>query len=415
MNSKLGKVLYFSYFFPPTGGISCQRTIRFVKYLKKYGWDITVVASGDFKSWRVIDNSLLEKVKDVKKVTYSLRRIASFYNGEKNLANLNLAIRSLHGLDPMHIWTREVKVDMDRLIKKHKPDIAIITIPPFSTAELAESIKKIDEKIKVILDIRDLFWVFKPYGSFMRRVANIAQNYFAQKKFRIWMKYFEGFIVPDESFTDTIENYSDSPVETIPTPFDPDDFNNLKPYSKNEKFTILHSGSFNRYNSPNLLKIIFHTLPDEVLSKTELILQGNMSKKAEKIFNEISFIRVEKQVPFKYALQEQCKSELNLVFVSVPNGKGGEQIVPGKVFDYIGAGRPILAIGPKNCALLKLIKSNQLGFWASIKEPEIASGMITKAFRQWQNDKLMPIGKQRETFEAMIIVKRLSNFLSRLI
>ena len=40
------KVLVIAYYFPPMGLSGVQRTLKFVKYLKNYNWEPTVITTG---------------------------------------------------------------------------------------------------------------------------------------------------------------------------------------------------------------------------------------------------------------------------------------------------------------------------------------------------------------------------------
>ncbi|MEQ9066547.1 MAG: hypothetical protein RLO18_07465, partial [Gimesia chilikensis] len=52
------RLLLVSYHFPPVGGAGVQRPVKFVKYLKQFGWDVSVLMAAN-PSVPVFDNSLL--------------------------------------------------------------------------------------------------------------------------------------------------------------------------------------------------------------------------------------------------------------------------------------------------------------------------------------------------------------------
>src|SRR5579859_4712984 len=54
-------VLVVDYFFPPLAGAAVQRTLGFVRYLVRYGWEpiVLTVRSSD---WNFYDASLLDRV-----------------------------------------------------------------------------------------------------------------------------------------------------------------------------------------------------------------------------------------------------------------------------------------------------------------------------------------------------------------
>ncbi|HQF44075.1 MAG TPA: glycosyl transferase family 1, partial [Ignavibacteriaceae bacterium] len=55
------KVLVVAYYFPPMGLSGVQRTLKFVKYMKNYNWEPTVITSGDV-AYYAHDKSLTEEL-----------------------------------------------------------------------------------------------------------------------------------------------------------------------------------------------------------------------------------------------------------------------------------------------------------------------------------------------------------------
>ena len=61
-------MLFVAYNFPPHGGVGVQRSLKFVKYLPKYGWHPLVVAA-DVNAGSVRDDSLLADIPSEASVT----------------------------------------------------------------------------------------------------------------------------------------------------------------------------------------------------------------------------------------------------------------------------------------------------------------------------------------------------------
>src|SRR5580704_7061018 len=55
------RVLLVSYHFPPVGGAGVQRAAKFVKFLRRFGWEPSVLAARD-PSVPVLDESLVADV-----------------------------------------------------------------------------------------------------------------------------------------------------------------------------------------------------------------------------------------------------------------------------------------------------------------------------------------------------------------
>src|SRR3954470_12489773 len=57
------RVLIVHYFFPPVGGAGVPRVLKFVKYLPEFGWDVTVITSGEAARWYALrDETLLADI-----------------------------------------------------------------------------------------------------------------------------------------------------------------------------------------------------------------------------------------------------------------------------------------------------------------------------------------------------------------
>ncbi len=53
------KVLVIAYYFPPMGLSGVQRTLKFIKYMKNYNWEPTVITTGEV-GYFAHDDSLSE-------------------------------------------------------------------------------------------------------------------------------------------------------------------------------------------------------------------------------------------------------------------------------------------------------------------------------------------------------------------
>ncbi|MCD6595147.1 hypothetical protein J7L68_05665 [bacterium] len=419
MQNKKHNLLFISYFFPPSGGISCQRAIRFAKFLPKFGWDTTVLTYDGNYPWKIIDRTLLEKSCSIPTIKIPASEIENYYSGENGIdCKMKTLLSGVLNIDVMSNWTKSVEEKLPKIIDEKRPDLILLTAPPFSSLELVQFIKKIDAKIPVIVDMRDLYWILNPSGSIIKRIINFHQRSTAMAKIPMWLSLADGFIAPSDAILSKISNEYHSPAITVPTPYDPDDFDCARKYKKNKMFKILHSGRIYRSNKPEYLFKIFSLLPSDILKRTRLILQGHNSDEARKIFSSLPWTQLTDSVPHEQALSSQCASDVNLVYVTESSKNDGDLIIPGKIFDYIGAGRPIFAIGPQNGALVSFVEQNKLGFSASTESPELSAEILSKIFRLWENDKLesIPSDTQKEIrskFSANAIVSELARFLEK--
>jgi hypothetical protein len=90
--------------------------------------------------------------------------------------------------------------------------------------------------------------------------------------------------------------------------------------------------------------------------------------------------------------------------------------IPSKLFDYIGIGKPILAISPKNGATYKLVAVEQLGELADPEASEQIARALERLYQRWMlaGHSNMIAPTVREKFNAKSLTAALAKELDRL-
>ena len=143
------RVLLISYPFPPVGGAGVQRGTKFVKYLPRHGWDVSVLTVAN-PSVPVYDESLQADVPAGTVVRrarswepgYALKASVSAGRGARTGSGLvrRLAVGSFRRLanallqpDPQILWFPDAVAEGARLLRAVRHDAVLATGPPFST------------------------------------------------------------------------------------------------------------------------------------------------------------------------------------------------------------------------------------------------------------------------------------------
>ena len=173
----------FSYFFPPIGSVQAKRVSRFVRYLADYGWDAVVVASrgGHWASW---DS---ESVKTVPQTVPVIRFPAFDHPGITHRAALvakgleawktfqesrrwtDRLRRRLEAFDRNHLcfpddknwWAANVRWHFRSLIKRFNPDVLWSTGDPWSNLVLTHTLSR-QTGLPAVADVRDP-WTWHPH------------------------------------------------------------------------------------------------------------------------------------------------------------------------------------------------------------------------------------------------------------
>jgi hypothetical protein len=92
-------------------------------------------------------------------------------------------------------------------------------------------------------------------------------------------------------------------------------------------------------------------------------------------------------------------------------------IVPGKLFEYLGAGKPILAIAPHGSAVERLLHQTGCGEVAERTELERCAEILHRYIRAWRGEKV-PLPQPRpeviRQYERRTAAQRLAQLLDQL-
>ena len=99
-----------------------------------------------------------------------------------------------------------------------------------------------------------------------------------------------------------------------------------------------------------------------------------------------SFTEFVEFVPHEEAVKLQQQAQINLLVIN--NSPNSRTIIPGKLYEYLGSGRPILAVGPKDSDSAKVIDMTQGGVVHEYDDTEGLKSRILEYFDRYNQGKL---------------------------
>jgi glycosyltransferase involved in cell wall biosynthesis len=147
-------------------------------------------------------------------------------------------------------------------------------------------------------------------------------------------------------------------VRAVPNGCDFDDFAGLE-YAPGERFRITHTGSFLGKRSP---RAFLQALADSGLD-LEARFVGDFRKIDAEWMAPLRLgdrVRLIPYAPRAEALRLQRDSDALLLLIPEAGGRG-RGVLSGKVFEYLAARRPILAVVPPDGAAATLIRETDAG------------------------------------------------------
>jgi glycosyltransferase involved in cell wall biosynthesis len=205
------------------------------------------------------------------------------------------------------------------------------------------------------------------------------------------------------------------PVVTIANGSDFDDFVGIERH-RSEQFRITHTGSFfgKRDPRPFLTALQASGLDDAVVR-----FLGDFRSSDREWADTLSLgdrLQVIPYAPRRKSLELQRDSEVLLLLIPDAGGRG-KGVLSGKVFEYLAAERPILAIVPPDGAAAELIRNANAGVVVAPDDVEGITAALRELHGRWRSGgleeaPLAPEWKARVSRRAR--VQELADLLERL-
>jgi glycosyltransferase involved in cell wall biosynthesis len=373
------KVLIISYLWPPIEGVGVLRALKFAKYLPEYGWQPIILTtrpertcrqqagglSGGMKVYRTEYRDIIEDIKGIFRSSRPAPKDRGGADGRP--AKKASVLRELVSMPDEQIgWRRFAVTEGRKIIEADGIDMIFSTSPPETAHLVARQLKR-RYRIPWVADMRDL-WAddhFRPRPLFKKAILSIMEKKVLEDA--------DAVVTVSEPWAEklkvTLRNMRDK-VRVIENGYDEEDFN-PSPFVKNDKFTISYTGKLHREHQP--VEFFLKALKD-------LIKEGRMDRNKLAVkFYILGYDRPDitalagayglgdvvkefEKVGYDKSLEIQRSSDA-LLFVQW-RGAGGDGWYSAKIYDYLGARRPILALAARGGIIDKLITETSSGYVA---------------------------------------------------
>ena len=421
------RALVITYYWPPAGGPGVQRWLKFVTYFKEFGIE-PVVFIPDNPHYPLQDKSIVSEIPEgIEIIRFPIKEpygFAKIFSKKKTnqvssgiitnknqsvLEKLLLWIRGNFFIPDARIgWVKPAVGFLKEYLAKNDMDIVISSGPPHSLHLIGMALK---EKlgIKWVADFRDP-WTTIHYHQSLRL------NKRAQKKhLKLESKVLNNsdlVVVTSARTKKEFQKITSVPIEVISNGYDI--LEKIEP-NLDAQFSIAHIGSLLTNRNPELLWEILSELKDEnkVFSKNLLIkLVGAVSEdvlESLAVFGLTENYKTLGYVSHQEAIQIQHDVQvLLLVEMDSPETKS---IIPGKLFEYIAANRPILAIGPDGSDVERILKETNAGVYFTYTEKEKLKNQLQFYYEAYLKANLNVNSQNTEKYSRSALTKRLSNVL----
>ena len=418
------KVLIITYYWPPAGGSGVQRWLKFVKYLQEYGIE-PVVYTVDNARYLKEDKTLLDDVpRNTKVLKHSIweptdllfwKKKKSQKSGISNISE-NRFLSFIRGNffipDPKVFWVNSSVKFLQKYLNSNEVDAIISTGPPHSMHLIAQKLHK-KNKLKWIADFRDP-WTDLYYNK------DFSEQSFAKKKNKILeksvLKNADCVLTVSESLKEQF-SINARRVEVITNGYD-NETRSAEDTVLDKLFTISYIGLLPKQSNPKLFfKVLQELCSQNEDFKNDLKLNfiGDIS---DDVRVEVLKNNLEKNTSFKgyvdheKAIEFQIKAQVLLLLI--PNIEKSKGILTGKLFEYLIAKRPILAIGPEDGDLAEILKETDSGILIDFSNREQLSSEILKFYHQYKKGNLKVNSKNIGKYHRKELTKKLAFIIKSL-
>ena len=397
----MNKVLIVAYHFPPHSGGGVFRTLKFTKYLPEFGYQPYVLTVKN-SMHRIKDATLLREIPPEAKVyrTFSFEhRILR----APRLLGMNL--KWFYIPDENIGWLPSAVSQGEKIIKKKNIDIVYATAPMFTSLLIGFMLKKKTGK-PLVVDYRDPWTqnVFVKYPSkFHKKIEDKMENLVLAAADHI-------LVTTDPMKHRIVEKYPfiKGKIDTITNGFDAEDFKGLTVKKDKEKFVIVYTGSLHGLRTGEkffmALKELIEENP-ELKSKIQVLFAGLLSKQDVFLIEKFGLKNVVSLLGYKShkeSLMLMVKADVLLLILSSDEVR----VIPGKVFEYLGAKRPILAIVPPG-PTADIIWSTKTGVVVPPHDTGIIVKAIFKLFLDWKSGTLTVPETNISGYERRVLTQKL--------
>ena len=398
------KVLIITYYWPPSGGAGVQRWLKFSKYLRDFGWE-PVIYTPQNPEAPAVDHSLESDIpagitiikRPIIEPYMAYKSFVGMKKGEKVNAGF-LKEKDRPGLaediavwlrgnffipDARCFWIRPSARFLIKYLADHPVDAIVSTGPPHSMHLVA---LKVHQKLKIpwLADFRDPWTGIDFYHQLKLTLLADRRHRLLEKKV---LRDATAITVVSRDMADQFKAIVDREYKLVTNGFDEQDISPLPLDQLDELFTISHIGSINASRNPAKL---WKTLAAMVKTnqafakKMRIKLVGKVDievlKDIEANGLADNFIRVE-YMPHREVMHEIQKAQVLLLLINnTPNARG---ILTGKVFEYLGSGRPILSIGPEDGDAAEILNETASGKTADYNNEDKMQQIIEAYFSKF--------------------------------
>lgn len=405
-----------------------QRWLKFVKYLRDFDIEPIVYIPSN-PDYPLIDHSLEQEVSNDLTILrhkifepyflaklFSRKQTAAISSGiiredgkQGFLQKLFLYVRGNFFIpDARKFWVKPSVKFLKGYLPEHNIDTIITTGPPHSVHLIGLSLKE-KLQVKWVADFRDPWTGIGYHNKLKLSETSEAKHLELESKV---LQAASHIITTSFTTKAEFQKKTQVPISVITNGFDTPFQGDVK---LDETFTISHIGSLLSGRNPTNLWMGLQELKMEIPEFSKDLRLKLVGAVSEEVLATIKSFGLEENlevlgyVSHPEALKLQNSSQvLLLVEIDSVETRG---IIPGKLFEYMAAKRPILALGPEKWDVEKILYETGSGNFFNYREKEELKYRINAYYHLYKEKRLLSDSKNIEKYSRKFLTGKLAELL----
>ena len=384
-----GRVLMIAHHFPPAGGSGSNRALAFARYLPLHGWQPVVITPGAAWAINRDDRLLGELPSDVRVIrTRSweprprVARTAGPDGRARKTSKLRRHLGHLKRFPDAHVgWLPFAIAAAGRV----RFDVAYSSSGPFTSHLVGLALKRLTGRAWVA-ELRDGWYcwnraIFPDYPAWRDRLERRLEAIALRSADRV-------VLVTDrmaDAFRGQYPDLSPERFVVVPNGFDPAQFPaEAEQQPEYRRWTMVHAGAL--YYGRSLAAFLeaaarVSSADVNFAQQFRLRLVGTLDASATAELSRCAMAtHVDVVGQHDHASTIQAMRAADALLLVANTTPGAESTVPGKLFEYLAVGRPVLAVAPPDSSTADVLLRTGGGWLAPAGDPEAIASVLCRAF-----------------------------------
>lgn len=374
------RVLIISYYWPPNGGAGVYRWLKMSKYLPEYGWQPVVYTPSNPEmaaedpglvkevgaAVEVIKRPITEPFGLYKRFTGRRQdeRVQTAFLSERSSGgwkeDLALWVRSNFFVPDARVWWVRPSVrHLTAYLRQHPVDAIVSTGPPHSMHLIARGLKQATG-MPWLADFRDPWTDIDYYGQLkLSRWADRRHH----RLERAVLQEADRVVTVSWRWADDLARIGGRPVEVITNGYDRADVPS-PPEPVDERWSLVHVGSMSATRDlPGLWKALALRMETDAELRDRFMLRF-IGPVDHSVVDSATVAglggHIERVGRLSHAEAMRAMQRARVLLLPINDTPNSAGILPGKLYEYLSVGRPIVAVGPAEADVARVLDGRLL-------------------------------------------------------